>query len=118
MVTLFDAGAVAVARRLACWKGVTFSARRHTFLQRLAVGRLMSAKKPDECCVVFVVVVCAARLLLLRLHSAYLCSSRRPVWGRLMQVCTFTRPCAAVCVGKFHSTRINVSEQHLIEIID
>lgn len=90
MVTLLMRGAVAVARRLACYKGVTFSAQWHTFLQRLAVGQLMSAKKtqkPSECCVVFVVVVVSAvRLSLHRLHSAYFGFWRRPFLGRLMQV--------------------------------
>lgn len=67
MVTLLMRGAVAVARRLACYKGVTFSAQWHTFLQRLAVGQLMSAKKKNLTNVVFF-------LLLLFLLSGCCCT--------------------------------------------
>lgn len=104
----FDAGAVAVARRLACYEGVTFSAQWHTFLQRLAVGQLVSAKKQtNKCC-----VVPAVRLLLYRLPSA----NFLPFWDRFTQVALLQGLdwCSCQWIAPTH---IDISEQHLIEII-
>lgn len=119
MVTLLMQGPWLLPGGCLVMKESHLAAQWHTFLRRLAVGQLMLATKQNTkknkqklCCC----CSCRQAVAAQAAQAAYFCLWRRPFWGRFIQVALLQGLHWCFCQW-ITPTRINASEQHLIEII-